>query len=319
VSGGVVYVTGVTASANMLFAFDASGTQGCSGAPTVCAPLWTATFGPPSPDTDQSLESRSPAVAGGRVYVSGADHTVYAFDAAGQQNCGGVPKQCSALWTAVVPLTGAGGLSAPAVAGGVLYVTGAAGPGGVAMGGLFAFDAAGTKSCSGAPKQCSPIWTSNPTAAATRQPPAIWNGFVYIVAHAPSGEHNQLRAFDATGTQGCTGTPKTCQPIWTSTTELLTGAPTAANGVIYVVGTSGLLCPDLCTTTRHLYAFDASGVQGCAGTPKKCGPLLDWTDDQEFLTFADPVVKKGVVYVGDGEPLDTPFEIPLGVVHAFTV
>ena len=100
VTGGVVYVMANTQSANVLFAFDATGQQGCIGPPTVCAPLWTATFD----GAGENQGGSSPAVANGLVYTSGADHTVYVFDAAGQQNCSGTPKECSALWTATVPL-----------------------------------------------------------------------------------------------------------------------------------------------------------------------------------------------------------------------
>ena len=249
--------------------------------------------------------------------MSGAGHTVYVFDAAGQQNCDGTPKECSELWTAAVPLACDApfivcGISAPAVARGVLYVTGREGG---FTGGLFAFDANGTSSCSESPKQCSPLWTSN--TAATRYPPAIGNGAVYTVAFSPSGIY-RLRAFDATGTQGCTGTPKICEPLWTSTTEGFTGAPTAANGVVYAVGLSPETCDPLCTATRHLYAFDGSGVQGCSGTPKQCAPLLDETGPEGVETFADPVVANGVLYVGDGLPL-SPLFSDLGVVHAYTL
>jgi hypothetical protein len=316
VAGGIVYVTGITGSANVLFAFDAGGEQGCTGTPTVCAPLWTATFGPPTPFGDPG--ARSPTVARGRVFVSGAGHTVYAFDAAGQQNCDGAPKACSELWTAAVPLACDApfivcGISAPAVASGRLYVTGREGG---FTGGLFAFDADGMSSCDGSPKQCSPLWTSK--TAATRYPPAIGDGVVYTVAFSASGTY-RLRAFDAAGTQGCTGTPKICGPLWTSTTQGFTGAPTAANGVIYAVGLSPLHCSNICTATRHLYAFDGSGVQGCSDTPKQCAPLLDETGPEGLETFADPVVVDGVLYVADGLPLPGPLIGDLGVVHAFTL
>ena len=56
VAGGVVYAGSVD---HKLYAFDAAGVQGCSGAPKTCAPLWTA--------ETADLVLSSPVVAGGRV------------------------------------------------------------------------------------------------------------------------------------------------------------------------------------------------------------------------------------------------------------
>ena len=43
-----------------------------------------------------------------------------------------------------------------------------------------------------------------------------------------------LYAFDAAGTTNCSGTPKTCAPLWTATTGSTTASPAVANGVVYV-------------------------------------------------------------------------------------
>jgi hypothetical protein len=301
ISGGIVYVTGVTPSANVLFAFDAAGQQGCTGAPLVCAPLWTAPFGPRTPVPGD----RSPTVANGRVFVT-ADYTVHAFDAGGQEGCAGIPTVCSELWTADVPpfYCGSSGcqISTPAVANGVLYVTGEARDG---TGGLYAFDAGGVSSCGGSPKQCSPLWTAN--AAATTSPPAVANGVVYTDGYVASpADGYRVRAFDGSGVQGCTGAPKICAPIWTSTTVSDQagggggGSPTVANGVIYVAGLTDINCDIVCEGIRHLLAFDGSGVQGCTGTPTMCSPLLDVAGQPDVTTFTDPIVSNGVLYVGDG-------------------
>lgn len=110
VAGGVVYV-GSNGLGGKLYAFDAAGNTGCSGASKTCAPLWTAATG-------NAVES-SPAVANGVVYVGSDDHNLYAFDAAGAMNCSGAPKACAPLWTAT---TGGPVHSSPAVANGVIYV-----------------------------------------------------------------------------------------------------------------------------------------------------------------------------------------------------
>ena len=45
----------------------------------------------------------------------------------------------------------------------------------------------------------------------------------------------KLYAFSAAGTTGCSGTPKTCAPLWTSTTTNgpLYASPAVANGMVY--------------------------------------------------------------------------------------
>ena len=65
---GVVYIGSDDVK---LYAFDATGSSGCSGTPKTCAPLWTATTG--------GRIISSPAVANGSVYVGSDDLTLYAF------------------------------------------------------------------------------------------------------------------------------------------------------------------------------------------------------------------------------------------------
>ena len=90
----------------------------------------------------------SPAVVKGVVYIGGVGN-LYAFDAAGNTNCSGVPKTCTPLWTAS---TGTSIASSPAVVNGVVYIG--------SLNGLYAFDAGGTSNCSGTPKTCAPLWTA---------------------------------------------------------------------------------------------------------------------------------------------------------------
>lgn len=314
VVGGIVYVTADTVGGSVLFAFDAAGEQGCTGTPRVCVPLWTADFGR---RTVVNAEARSPAVANGRVFVSGADFTVYAFDAAGLQSCGGIPKECSALSTYDVPPFTCDSsdcqMSGPVVARGVLYVTGDARDG---TGGLYAFDARGVSSCGGSPGRCSPLWTAN--AAASTHPPAVADGVVYTVGvdPMPLATNHRLRAFDATGVEGCMGAPKVCAPLWTSTSDQLTSPPTVANGVVYATSFTDISCEIICEGVRHLLAFDASGVEGCSGTPTRCSPLLATAAARGTQTFTDPIVANGVLYVRE-EDFD-PIVAGLLVTRAFT-
>jgi outer membrane protein assembly factor BamB len=126
--------------------------QGCAGAPGQCLPAWTG--------ATAARVFSSPAVANKVVYVGSDDHELYAFDAlGGDASCSGVPRTCTALWTAT---TGGTIDSSPAVTGGVVYV-------GSSDGNLYAFDAAGNMNCSGAPKTCAPLWTAAPDVGARRE------------------------------------------------------------------------------------------------------------------------------------------------------
>ena len=152
--------------------------------------------------------------------------TLQAFDAAGNTNCSGTPKISAPIWGAVV---GDSVASSPAVSGGVVYVGSdhdAAGGGA-----LLAFDAAGSTNCSGG--FCQPLWKAALGGGAISDrasSPAVTGGVVYI-----GSKDGKLYAFDAAGNTNCSGSPKTCQPLWTATTGAgIQASPAVANGVVYV-------------------------------------------------------------------------------------
>ncbi len=269
VANGVVYIG---ADDDNVYAFDAAGTTNCSGSPKTCTPLWTATTG-------DAIRS-TPAVANGTLYV-GSDQ-LYAFDAAGTTNCSGSPKTCTPLWTATTAsrvsgvavaggkvYVGAGSLfpspfgvlyafdaaghthcnfttqclplwrggltgapSAPAVANGVVYIAELGGP-------LRAFDANGSTGCTGG--ICEPLWSGSVGGEGQASSPAVANGVVYIGGGGSSVVGFML-AFDAAGTMGCSGTPKICNPVWTSDNGFgaIASSPAVANGYAYIGGTNGV-------------------------------------------------------------------------------
>jgi hypothetical protein len=234
VANGVVYVT-----ASLLSAFDAAGTTNCSGTPKICRPLWTASGW---------SAGASAAVANGVVYVASQDLDVVlrlkAFDAAGTTNCSGSPKVCTPLWTAAVGYQG-DAITAPAIANGVVYFSEARGYCCGVEGLLYAFDAAGTTKCSGSPKVCTPLWTAaQPGWGASS--PAVANGVVYATywgANDPDllDGFAGIRAYDAAGTINCSGTPKTCAPLWNVVANghpysefRYVPSPVIANGAVYV-------------------------------------------------------------------------------------
>ncbi len=314
---GVLYMTGNhssdTATTGWLFAFDAAGSDGCSGSPTTCTPLWGASFG---------RTNSSPTVVDGVVYVTGEAYntnaaTLYAFDAAGETNCSGTPKRCSPLWTAPV---GTASSSTSTVANGVVYVRSNVY--------LWAFDAAGQTGCSGTPTTCEPLWTSESLGSSVTDVPAVANGMVYTSAG------NNLYAFDAAGATNCGGAPITCNPVWSVATggairsspaisgvplradpmvfvgsedhnlyalNATTGAlvwyaptlgkvestPAVANGVVYAASADGVFT-----------AYDGAGVEGCS-VDAICTGL--WHADVGAGSESSAAVANGVVYVGGAD------------------
>ena len=225
VANGVVFLG--TSVRPYTYAFDAAGQASCSGVPKVCTPLWIGLGG--------GSVGASPAVANGVVHASTVNGTpgVHAFAASG---CAASP--CYPMWTDV---TGGGVDSSPVIASGVLYVDANDHE-------LYAFDAAGT----------GRLWTASTDGVGGS--PAVANGVVYV-----GSDDHKLYAFDAAGSTNCSGSPKTCAPLWTATTgDQVLSSPAVAYGVVYVG-----------SNDHKLYAFDAAGSTNCSGSPKTCAPL--WT------------------------------------------
>jgi outer membrane protein assembly factor BamB len=210
-------------------------------------------------------------VADGVVYVGSSDGTLYAYGV----GCATGGASCTPLWKAQTT-----GLieSTPAVANGVVYV-------GTIEGDLYAFDAAGVIGCGGSPKTCTPLWASK-AGTDIAAPPTVAGGVVYV------GSSYYLYAFDAAGVSGCTAGmgPRMCNPLWMGQTGgSIESSPAVSGGVVYVGSEDG-----------NLYAFDATGVNGCSGAPKTCIPL--WTakagDPLYYPIVSSPAVANGVVYIG---------------------
>jgi outer membrane protein assembly factor BamB len=114
-------------------------------------------------------------------------------------------------------------------------------------------------------------------------PTTVVNGVAYV---GTSG-NGLLAAFDAKGATNCSGSPKTCSPLWTASAVVGASyftAPAVVSGVLYTSADDD-----------RVYAFDATGTTNCSGTPKKCAPL--WTAPVGG-TPGDITVANGNVYVG---------------------
>jgi hypothetical protein len=247
VVNGILFVSG----ADGLEAYSAAGSTGCSGSPTACAPLWTYP-GVSVPASD------GVAVVSGKLYVTTAT-ALEAFDATGQTNCAGTPTTCSPLWHATLASPGA-----PTVANGKVFVT--------AAGTMDIFDASGVTNCSGG--VCAPVWTASDVYSDV----AVSAGIAYVF-----GGGNAISAFDATGTRGCSGTPKVCTPLW-GYLDPTFSAPAGPEGPAstwgYPVVSGSTVYLDTfdevgAYSQGGVEAYDAGGVTNCGGTPTVCSPL--WT------------------------------------------
>jgi hypothetical protein len=95
-----------------------------------------------------------------------------------------------------------------------------------------------------------------------------------------------LYAYSAAGTSGCSGTPKTCQPLWLGDTGQVgslnsvgASSPAVVGGVAYV------------GAGNQLVAFSTT----CSGT---CSPL--WRFDTGGQVSSSPAVANGKVYIAGG-------------------
>jgi hypothetical protein len=216
-----------------------------------------------------SGSAQSPTVVNGVAYIASGDGNFYAYSTKlSSANCSGTqPKTCQPLWSGPIDGAGSAAQSSAVVSGGVVYVT-------AGNGRLFAFSASGCGA-----SVCQPLWNSATGGAAGfitgGSTPAVTGGVVY------AGGSGGLYAYSTNAT-GCTGTPKTCQPLWRGFTngDVSVGstAVAVAGGVAYVSAGSGV------------FAFSTA----CSGT---CNPLWSHLASSGFTSFTSPAVANGKVYV----------------------
>ena len=253
VVGNTVYVVD---NSDALYAFSAGGCGTFE-----CRPLWRANT--PGVKSPSFLSDGAPGIANGVAYV-GADK-LYAFDANGVTGCSGTPKLCTPLWTGA---TGGDVLTSASIGNGVVFV-------GAADGKLYAFKAGGCGSAT-----CSPLWTAATSGRIANSTPAVANGVVYV-----GSTDKNLYAFSASGTTNCSGTPKTCTPLWKySTVGVIGSPPVVANGVVYVASDGNNVSVD-----GHLYAFKADGTS--------LAPLAIIDSGSKDSIRAEPVIANGFVYL----------------------
>jgi PQQ-like domain len=149
------------------------------------------------------------------------------------------------------------------IARGVVYV--ATGPGCCVprTANLFAFQGNGV-GCGGAnPKVCGPLWVGKIPKTVGMSTPVVVHDIVYVAVQFPIAADDRVYAFDATGTNGCSGTPKLCQPLWSA--PGYAEVPFVDDGELFVHDP---------TSNNDGLVYDAAGSNGCAGSPKTCIPLF---------------------------------------------
>lgn len=281
VSDNTVFVstTDGTGSGGVLYAFDASGTTGCSGTPKTCTPLWTAPVG----------GAPAPTVSNGFVYVLNKS-SMAVVDAKGVQGCSGTPKVCSALWT-TTPLTpdrNFGGSSAPTVGASSVYLIDYRGR-------LYAYDSSGVAGCTGVPAVCDPKWTAeggdSGVDGTLGWTAPVLDGSRVLTYTAPVAGHVELSAFDAGGGQACSGLPVVCSAEWSTAV-----AGSAENTQLAVAYGSVFVTTRASTNGDVVSAFADDGT-GCAGSPMSCP--VKWVsvpDTSPATNWFFPIVANGVLY-----------------------
>ncbi len=158
----------------------------------------------------------------------------------------------------------------------------------------FGFNAGNTRSTTDAGVATSTLPAlattfTAPTGGPIYSSPAVASGVAYVTS-----DDGRLYAFPATTGAGCSGSPDTCQPLWTATIEpagaigasgTVSSSPAVSGGVVFVGTTGGALD-----------AFDVTGTTNCSGSPRVCSPL--WTGTTGGSILSSPLVSGGVVYVG---------------------
>ena len=95
-------------------------------------------------------------------------------------------------------------------------------------GGIVAFDANGSRGCSGSPKVCTPLWeyaTNYPVVDGYAADSGTTLYLDTFYSPAPRQFEGDTEAFDANGSSGCSGMPTLCTPLWSSGYYSLNAAP----------------------------------------------------------------------------------------------
>jgi outer membrane protein assembly factor BamB len=230
---GVIYV-----AADRLYTFSSA----CHG--TRCGP--SSVWAPPQWPT----VSR-PAVASDLVFVSAG--SLYALPA----ECLVEPGPCEPAWMAPRRSGDMTGYSAPAVAGGVVYVNSSLGPYGFPV------------NCGSGGRECSPVWHGVEPGGFSS--PAIEGGRVFV-----NGQE-RLSAYPV----ACQPDPLVCRPLWSTPHGGALSSPVVGDGMVFVHHEASTL-----------YAFR----QDCRSDGGTCAQSWSWSGPFDGNP-SDGAVSRGMVYI----------------------
>lgn len=223
----------------------------CGEAARRCIPTWFgSTGGLPAHVVTES----------GIVYASGRG--VFAF----REGCRTDGGACSPMWTSGLSNSGHS-YSAPAVAGGVVYV-------GAPDGRVLAYPAA----CGNGGATCRPLWIGVTGSGTGVGQPAVDGSLVFAVS-------DRLYAFRV----GCGSDGERCRPVWSAPIGMFTSNQPAVAGGIVVVASD------------RVSAFPAD----CSAPAGRCSAL--WTYSPEGAgSFSAPTIYGETVYVGGSRVVALP-------------
>lgn len=225
----------------------------CGEATRRCTPTWFgSTGGFPAHVATQD----------GIAYASGRG--VFAF----REGCRRDGHACSPLWTSGLSNFGHS-YSAPAVAGGVVYV-------GTPDGRVLAYPAA----CGYRGATCRPLWIGVTDSGTGVGQPAVDGNFVFAVS-------DQLYAFRV----GCGSAGERCRPVWSAPIGTITSNPPAVAGGIVVVASD------------RVSAFPVD----CSAPAGRCPPLWTYAPDGAG-SFSAPTIYGETVYVGGSRVVALPLD-----------
>jgi hypothetical protein len=128
---------------------------------------------------------------------------------------------------------------------------------------------------------------------------AVSAGIAYAVYDSKVNGFGAI-ALDANGSRNCSGVPKVCNPLWYYVTAYdasswngpYLGYPIVLGSMLYI-GTGGLVHP--AQVQGNLEAFDANGVNNCAGSPNTdCSPI--WTSPNGYTGWSPLVAGDSTVF-----------------------
>ena len=236
--------------------YDASGAAGCQGVPITCAPLWVTRPG--------AGQHSYPMVIDGRVWSTERNNHLVAFDAAGIDHCQGSPRVCDALVDVTAPTSGA--YLTAGSSDRLLVLGNVPGPTvGTTTNSVLMFNGSGALG-----------WKAD---LDTSQYPSNAGGVIdgdTVYARTGIGATGPVAAFDARGVTGCSGSPKVCAPLWTTS-----GPGSGPGGVNQIAARDGRL---YVSEGPFISAYDGTASASCAGSPKVCSPV--WQAIGPANTFA---------------------------------